>query len=344
MEPLELETSDGQQIDLEEPLVSSKAHTLIQKSKEKINRNLSHKAWRVALDILAVDKLREFDPELDVDMSRVETNPFLKNQVTQSDAKQLIILLTNFSSKESDITDKVLQAFILFTKGIITKKSILMLKIQDKDFFEALEDDIKTTLDKYLFLHFNKHFTLPKELLASVTLAELIKCRKINDFIQLKKTNNAHEVKAKICLENCSLAHLEGWHNLFSKIEPSLVCIIDLSSNNLTELPENLLKGFFNLKKMYLNSNKLNNLPAYLFNDCEHIDCIDLRNNQFTEIPVISEYNLTQVFLDNNPLSDQSKELIKFQKKYHFQKDKISTGEVITAGILGLLLIYFLDK
>ncbi len=346
MEPINLETTEGQELSLQEPFIPANSQALLQQNKDKLNRQLSYKAWKVIFDIFAVNKFAESDPTIEVDMTEESTNPFLKNKVEHDDAKQLILLLTNYTPKESPITDKVLQAFILFTKGNIKKKEILFywipITMQDQDFLKKLDDSVKTALDKYCFLYFNEHFNLPKELIGYVNLQELIKVRNINSIKITKEINNCDEIK--VDLKDCSLNSLEGWQDLFSShIKPKLVCAIDLSKNNLTELSPDLLKGFANLKKISLAYNKLESLPDALFKDCEQIRHIDLTHNLLKEIPKISGYQLEAVILDQNPLNETSKALIKYQKEPVFQTDKNIQKEVAIVGILSTIFILFIN-
>lgn len=59
--------------------------------------------------------------------------------------------------------------------------------------------------------------------------------------------------------------------------EPEKVCYLDLSNNNLTELPPQVLQ-FNNLHSLYLNNNKLKTLPEGI-KSLKQLKLIDLTGN-----------------------------------------------------------------
>lgn len=61
---------------------------------------------------------------------------------------------------------------------------------------------------------------------------------------------------------------------------PLQVCYLDLSRQNLTELPEEILR-FINLRSLYLNFNKITTLPEEIRN-LKNLTLIDLTGNPIT--------------------------------------------------------------
>ena len=112
---------------------------------------------------------------------------------------------------------------------------------------------------------------------------------------------------------------------------PSKVTSIDLSYNNIKEIPEGLLDGKTELTEIVLNGNKISKLPKDLFKDTKNIEniymssmklskvekgvfedlsklnIVDLENNEISEIEAGAFDGLTsllQLGLDGNELTD----------------------------------------
>lgn len=375
-EPINLETSEWLDISLEEPLIPAKSYTLIEQNKDKLNRQLSQKAWRIIFDLFAINQLAEFDPTTDVDLSSEATNPFLKHNPENDNAKQLIVLLTKVIPKESPTVEKVLQAFILFTKGKSLKSTkiipiplpiinagIPVQKDVTPEFLDKLDDTLKTLLDKYRYLHFNKHFKLQEHLLGYVSITELINFNKIADKIRersVKLGSDEHNIEyesqitvteQEIRLENAYLESLKGWENLakHNYIIPQLVCVIDLSRNNLTEVPAELLKGFVNLEKLLMAHNKLTNLPAQLFTHSPKLETIDVTHNEIATLPdeiTSNAHIMYALILDYNPLTENAKKaliatypgiLIKPAKPKQLKKSIDEIGKEETYNVMRMI-------
>jgi Leucine-rich repeat (LRR) protein len=71
------------------------------------------------------------------------------------------------------------------------------------------------------------------------------------------------------------------------------VIIINLSSENLTNLPENIFNNLTQLQGLYLSYNKLINLPENIFNNLTQLQELYLDNNNLTTIPEKIFNNLT---------------------------------------------------
>jgi hypothetical protein len=288
---LTLGTAEGKALTLEEPLVPSHALELIHKNKAQFDRQLPANAWMIAFDIFAAIQFLECNPSTPLDMTK--ENPFLKHKVKNHEAEKLIGALLIFTDKNPSITNEIAHAFILFTKGKISSQSL-----------SSLDTSLKTILDKYRYLRFNKHFDLPNDLLGYVSIKELLQFNKID---YPNNSDSDGENHQKLDLNNYYLANLEGWQDLFQQknIRPGFICVLDLSKNNLKELPSTLLQGFTNLKKLFLDHNKLESLPTKLLQDCKNILIIDLSHNCLKVIPTdFTSYckDLRELLLNNNPL------------------------------------------
>ncbi|CAI8017400.1 Leucine-rich repeat-containing protein 27 [Geodia barretti] len=62
----------------------------------------------------------------------------------------------------------------------------------------------------------------------------------------------------------------------------ALPCL-DLSKRDMSELPE--MEGCEHLRCLYLEGNRLSQLPPSLFSSCPHLQWLDLRNNRLTHLP-----------------------------------------------------------
>lgn len=285
-ETVDIETTDGQELVFQEPIVPNASLELVKKNREKIDKQLSLNSCRVVFDIFAIMRFIELDNSLELDMTSEGKNPFIKHNLKSKDAKKIIELLLAFN-KDSLINNEILHAFILFIDSIEQKRYLKKINFRkpeiDLEFLNKLDDSLKTTLDKYNFLNFDKHFNLPIELLAHISIEELIKFKKINTKIIKNKTDNNLVLK----LNKCSLKTVDGWQGLSNQniLDPKLVCFIDLSNNNLKQLPANMLKGFTNLKKLNLANNELESLEPQFLIDCVNIIIIDLSNNKLKMLP-----------------------------------------------------------
>lgn len=131
---------------------------------------------------------------------------------------------------------------------------------------------------------------------------------------------------SEINLSNEGLTNI----SLLKKL-PSKVTSIDLSYNNIKEIPEGLLDGKTELTEIVFNGNKISKLPKDLFKDTKNIeniymssmklskvekgvfenlsklDIVDLQNNEISEVEAGAFdglTSLTQLGLDENKLTD----------------------------------------
>lgn len=73
-------------------------------------------------------------------------------------------------------------------------------------------------------------------------------------------------------------SNLKTYRSLAAALkEPNKVCYLDLSNNNLTELPPQVVQ-FNNLKSLYLNYNQLKTLPENI-KSLKQLKAIDLTGN-----------------------------------------------------------------
>lgn len=101
-------------------------------------------------------------------------------------------------------------------------------------------------------------------------------------------------------LNNCGLTDISLLKGLTDKVTS-----IDLSENNLTEIPDGLFDNMTNLEAVYLNTNYLVSLPKDLFKNNKNLEWINLRSNKlsyvdkdtFAELPA-----LKYLELDNNDI------------------------------------------
>lgn len=152
----------------------------------------------------------------------------------------------------------------------------------------------------------------------------------------------------------------DEWNNLPSSIDlsnegltdisllkklPSKVTSIDLSYNNIKEIPEGLLDGKTELTEIVFNGNKISKLPKDLFKDTKNIENIymssmklskvekhvfenlsklnilDLQNNEISEVEegvFDGLTNMTQLGLDGNELTNLPDDVFKSLKSLTF--------------------------
>ena len=83
----------------------------------------------------------------------------------------------------------------------------------------------------------------------------------------------------KMELQNCNLSN-EGLELL--KYLPESVTTLDLSYNNITELPSDLLMMMPQLENFYMENNKLTAIPKGFFKNNTKLNCIALDGNEIT--------------------------------------------------------------
>lgn len=86
-------------------------------------------------------------------------------------------------------------------------------------------------------------------------------------------------ISEELNLSNCGLTDISMLKDLTDKVTS-----IDLSENNLIEIPEGFFDNMTNLQYVYLNTNKLISLPKDLFKNNKHIEWINLRANNLTSV------------------------------------------------------------
>lgn len=367
MESINIETTEGNEIVLEEALVAPETMNTIAQSKGKVNKELSNNAWKAAFDIFVLNKFGVANELNELDLAVPENNIFLKHKVETNAAQKFIQLLLILSPKESPLTNETVKAFVVVYLTEDALKRGYNTISGGYDFIHKLDDYLKTTLDKYYYLYFNKHFKLPENLLGYVTVDELLEFNKIdNSKIKKQEYNeinnemldnafepNNKKEKAEISfdqevhLNNCYLIALSGWKNLINQksLIPEQITIINLSNNNIKELPADLLHGFVNLKKFLMAHNKLENIPSNLFYDCTAIQAIDFSHNQLKELPLDITCNKklsNALIADYNPLLEATQKaltvirpghVIKLETKKNKAKDL--SGELFMFLVMG---------
>ncbi len=86
----------------------------------------------------------------------------------------------------------------------------------------------------------------------------------------------------------------------------SILQELNLSNNQLTNLPAGIFTGLTNLQKLYLGGNQLTNLPAGIFTGLTNLQILSLYNNQLTNLPAgifTGLTNLQKLYLYKNQLT-----------------------------------------
>lgn len=112
----------------------------------------------------------------------------------------------------------------------------------------------------------------------------------------------------KMELLNCNLSN-EGLELL--KYLPESVTTIDLSYNNITELPSDLLLLMPQLENFYMENNKLSSIPTGFFKNNEKLNWIALDGNEITSLEAGTFKGLDQLTilgLENNKISKVDKD------------------------------------
>lgn len=107
-------------------------------------------------------------------------------------------------------------------------------------------------------------------------------------------------ISEELNLSNCNLTDVSMLKDLTDKVTS-----IDLSENDLVEIPEGLFDNMTNLQYVYLNTNKLISLPKDLFKNNKHIEWINLRANNLTSVSQDDFSGLAELKyleLDNNDI------------------------------------------
>ena len=121
-----------------------------------------------------------------------------------------------------------------------------------------------------------------------------------------------------LLLSNNNISDLSGFEKLLTRgnIKRDQVEILDLSGNRIEDIPDSMLTGFTNLKKICLNNNKLITIPADLLTMCPRLQIVELANNCLETVPkelvdpsMCAQYELRVIDLRLNPLVDLPPEL-----------------------------------
>lgn len=119
----------------------------------------------------------------------------------------------------------------------------------------------------------------------------------------------------KMELQNCNLSN-EGLELL--KYLPESVTTIDLSYNNITELPSDLLMMMPQLENFYMENNKLTSIPKGFFKSNTKLNWIALDGNEITTLEDGTFKGLDQLTilgLENNKISKVDKNAFEGMKK-----------------------------
>lgn len=106
----------------------------------------------------------------------------------------------------------------------------------------------------------------------------------LRDYLDYKPEIIERKIKYGIIvdLNLLQLADLDGLQNIphLNNIES-----LDLSKNDLTEIPDLHLLGFNNLERLYLQQNHLSQLPPSCFIGLNNLSILDLSFNQIVQLP-----------------------------------------------------------
>lgn len=119
----------------------------------------------------------------------------------------------------------------------------------------------------------------------------------------------------KMELQNCNLSN-EGLELL--KYLPESVTTLDLSYNNITELPSDLLMMMPQLENFYMENNKLTAIPKGFFKNNTKLNWIALDGNEITTLEDGTFKGLDQLTilgLENNKISKVDKNAFEGMKK-----------------------------
>lgn len=111
----------------------------------------------------------------------------------------------------------------------------------------------------------------------------------------------------KLELKGCGLTDISLLKGL-----PATVKTIDLSNNNIEEIPEGLFDGMTGLENFYAENNKIKRIPKNIFKDNKNLDWIALTNNNITALEkgaFKGASNLTQLGLEGNQVSKIDKDV-----------------------------------
>ena len=119
----------------------------------------------------------------------------------------------------------------------------------------------------------------------------------------------------KMELQNCNLSN-EGLELL--KYLPESVTTLDLSYNNITELPSDLLMMMPQLENFYMENSKLTSIPKGFFKSNTKLNWIALDGNEITTLEDGTFKGLDQLTilgLENNKISKVDKNAFEGMKK-----------------------------
>jgi hypothetical protein len=137
--------------------------------------------------------------------------------------------------------------------------------------------------------------------------------------------------------------------NIFSKL--SNLQWLDLSNNQLTGLT-NVFNNQTQLKHLILFGNQLTDLSDDVFRNLPDLEVLDLRNNQLTTTPNVSK-NLLRCYLEGNPFLNHSKSENSLNSNFQntlsaalrfFDFTTMPTKEALNQKYKNLMLAYHPDK
>ena len=108
-----------------------------------------------------------------------------------------------------------------------------------------------------------------------------------------------------------NIASLDLSQNNLTNLPPTLFAglnlqKLDLSNNVLPTLPVGLFAGIYNLETLLINQSQLNTLPVGLFTDLNNLQELNLSSNQLTSLPptlLNGLHNLKKLDLSENELT-----------------------------------------
>ena len=264
---------------------------------QELDGTLSQEVWKVIIDLHSLNTFLTQNPQISIDLTSTNANPFIVHQASISDATKLLEILDRLILKNS-VVDALLEAYVIFMNGKIRFSAD-----------QKIPDDFKRIIDKYCYLYYQKHVT-SRELSGPIGIAELLKksapfkeslekgylaksfCLVATSYPEAQSLCTAHSL---VLILSCwSLTSLSGIDALLEalKLQKSSIVLLDVRNNRLTDISPENLQGFTNLKALYMSANSSQIL---LSNDakknCSQLSFIDSEE----QVPNAQRYPLARV-------------------------------------------------